>query len=368
MFEHVLDNVNFNFQINRILSFGDEGCKREEVLNAMNGVVTIDDWYKAWLKIALIAEDEKRYLHSMYYYRMAEFFLLPNHLEKNHMYTKIKEMFAKYYPHVVKEKIPYKQGYLPCIRIKKPNAKHTLIIHGGFDSFIEEFYLLFEKLTSLQINIILFEGSGQGEALKQGLYFNEKWEQQIGIILDYYKLDSIILMGVSWGGFFALRAAAFEKRIKHVIAHGILYDGLDVQQHLIKQPARLGLKLLFFLKCKSIINTLVFKKMGQDSLIKWGITHGMYITNTKTPYDYLQAIKKHNLKGLLKKINQDVLLLTGEKDHYIPLWQFNYLRKNLLNARVESRMFTEKESGEQHCQVGNYEIAINHIINWIKRL
>jgi len=234
---------------------------------------------------------------------------------------------------------------------------------------MEEFYLLVDQFISLEVNIILFEGEGQGETLKQGMYFHEKWEDSIGAVLDHYHLNDVILMGISWGGFFALRAAAIDKRIKHVIAHGVLYDGLDVQLQLVKQPARTGFRLLFHLKCKKIINLLAQIKMKKDPLAKWGLTHGMYITNTKTPYDYLQAIKKHHLGGVLNKINQNILLLTGEKDHYIPRWQYHYLKKHLPNARhIESRMFMEGEGGEQHCQVGNYDLAINYIKQWIKKL
>lgn len=368
MFINVFENNNFNYQVNRILSFGDVGCDRKEVISAMQNVIGTEDWYKAWLGIAENAEEELRYLHSMYYYRMAEFFLLPDNPEKEVMYKKMKSMFAKAYPDVKEEKVPYKNGYLPCVRISTPYAKQTLIVHGGFDSFIEEFYLLISELTALDINIILFEGDGQGGSLRQGIYFHEKWEQPVGAILDYYELDDIILMGISWGGYLALRAAAFESRIKHVICHGILYDGLDVQLGLIKQPAKLIMSTLLNFKLQKIINKFAYKKMQHDPLTKWGLSHGMYITNTKTPYDYFQSIKKHNLRGHLKHIDQDVLLLTGEKDHYIPHWQYNYLKNNLPNARVESRMFTEDEGGEQHCQVGNYEIAFQEITQWIKRL
>jgi|SRR5690625_1477994 len=104
MFEHVFNNVNFNYQVNRVLSFHPTGCDRQEVLEAMENVTQTEEWYQAWLQIAQIAENESRYLHSMYYYRMAEFFLLPEQAEKEEIYLKIKEMFARYYPNVKKKK------------------------------------------------------------------------------------------------------------------------------------------------------------------------------------------------------------------------------------------------------------------------
>lgn len=137
-------------------------------------------------------------------------------------------------------------------------------------------------------------------------------------MLDYYELDNISLMGISWGGYFTLRATAYDKQIKQVICHGVLYHAFDVQKHLIQQPVRTIFHVLFRLKQKKLINALAKQKMNLDPLAEWGLTHGMYITNTSTPYDFLEAIEQHNLRKELKLINQDVLLLTGEKDHYIP--------------------------------------------------
>src|SRR5699024_844557 len=104
------------------------------------------------------------------------------------------------------------------------------------------------------------------------------------------------LVGISWGGYFALRAAAFEKRVTHVVCYDICYDGLDVQFHLMKQPTRFLFRLIYHLKWKRMINLLVHNKMKRDTLANWGISHGIYITGTQSPYDFYKAIEKHTLK------------------------------------------------------------------------
>ncbi|PIC87093.1 alpha/beta hydrolase [Sporosarcina sp. P20a] len=367
MYEQVFKQVNFNFQLNRVLSFGERGCDREEVLQAMLAVKDNESWYTEWKRIAEKARNESRLLHSMYYYRMAEFMLLPSRPEKMEMYAAMQEMFRDAFPEVVKVNIPYKDQYLSAVRIVSSTATKTLLIHGGFDSFIEELYIVAEEFIDSDVQIILFEGEGQGEPMRQGLYFHEKWEQSVKAILDYYELKDVILMGISWGGYFALRAAAYDKRIQHVICHGVLYDALDVQQQSIKQPARAVFKLLYRLQLKQLINTFARLKSSSDQLTEWALAHGMFVTHTHSPFDFFKSIEKHTLQDELSKITQDVLLLSGEKDHYIPAWQFTHLKDNLLNAYVESRIFTEAEGGEQHCQVGNYEIAIDYMKEWIKR-
>lgn len=62
-----------------------------------------------------------------------------------------------------------------------PNTTKTLVIHGGFDSFIEELYMLAEQLADKDTNIILFEGEGQGETLQQEMYFHESRSNPLGL-------------------------------------------------------------------------------------------------------------------------------------------------------------------------------------------
>lgn len=79
----------------------------------------------------------------MYYYRMAEFMLTDDRPEKDLMYHKMVDMFEKCTPSVAKHQIPYKKGYLPCLSIGSRSSEKTLLIHGGYDSFIQEFYFIF---------------------------------------------------------------------------------------------------------------------------------------------------------------------------------------------------------------------------------
>lgn len=364
--EKVFEDVNFNFQVNRVLAFGDIACDRDEVYEACANITDFQTWYIEWRKIAETAEKEGRYLHSMYYYRMAEFMLIDDDPNKDKMYYKCTEMFDKAVPHADRHHVPYKGGYLPCIRIASGNSDKTVLVHGGYDSFIEEFYLLLDDFAQNGYNIILFEGEGQGETLRQGMKFNEQWENSVGAVLDYFELDEAALIGISWGGYFALRAAAFDKRIRHVVCFDVCYDGLDVMMGLLDEPARTLFKFMYQMKFKGIINYVVKQKMAKDNLANWGISHGMYITGTDTPYEFYQAIEKHSLKDMLGSVDQNVLLLAGEKDHYIPRWHFDHVKDNLVAANVTSRLFREAEGGEQHCRVGNYNLGLEYILAWLK--
>lgn len=361
------DDINFNFQVNRLLSYGDIACDSAEIYEIAKKIKDFDSWFTEWKSLAESAENEKRYIHSMYYYRMAEFMLKDDQPEKDLMYEKMQAMFTKAFPDLKRHKIPFQDGYLPCIYLEANKSDKTLLLHGGYDSFIEEFYLLCEPFVEAGYNVILFEGEGQGGTLRQGMKFNEAWENSVTAVLNYFSLEQAALVGISWGGYFALRAAAFNKRISHVVCFDVLYDGLDVQMQLIKQPVRSLFRLLYRTRAKRIINFLVRKKMQKDNLANWGISHGMYITGTDSPYEFYQAIERHSLKGLLNKIDQKVLLLAGEEDHYVPTWHFKHVKEHLTTARVSSRLFTKEEAGEQHCRVGNYPLATDFILNWLEK-
>src|SRR5665647_795738 len=94
----------------------------------------------------------------------------------------------------------------------------------------------------------------------------------------------------------------------------------------------------------------------------------MYITKTTTPMDatdVLLRFNEHNLHSELVK--QDVLILTGAEDHFIPL-KMHYKQVNALkNAKsVTARIFTKEDQAQNHCQIGNIGLALDVMEKWIK--
>lgn len=361
----------FDFQINRILTYGELACNENEIKKVAGEIKDTISWHHVWNKLGKKAQQEERFLHSAYYYRLAEFFIAEkeNKSEKNRLYNLCIENFKKVIlsDRFVKEEfVPYKEKELKVLLFTPEISKGTIVLFGGYDSFIEEFYLAVKEFMEAGYKIILFEGPGQGLSLKKGLTFEYRWERPLGAILDFYKIEEATVIGISWGGYLALRGCAFDKRIKKVVAYDVLYDGFNCMTNPLPSPAKQIIRLLFLLRQKPIINLLLRSFMKKKIIIDWVITHGQYITGTNNPYDFYRHFKKHTLKRQTKKITCDVLLLAGERDHYIPLKHYTILMKKLKNAQnLEGRVFTVEEGGEQHCQVGNHRLAVDHIINWI---
>ena len=90
------------------------------------------------------------------------------------------------------------------------------------------------------------------------------------------------------------------------------------------------------------------------------------MTDTSTAFEFFQRSKQFQTADVSASIRQDVLLLAGSEDHYVPMEQWLNQISMLKNARsITARLFTRSESAENHCQVGNYGLALSTIVNWL---
>ncbi|MGI9295118.1 MAG: hypothetical protein ACR2PS_14150 [Pseudomonadales bacterium] len=74
-------------------------------------------------------------------------------------------------------------------------------------------------------------------------------------------------------------------------------------------------------------------------------------------------------KDVSSLIEQDVLLLAGENDHFVPVEFLELQKAALTSARsVRARLFTAMEGGDEHCQVGRIDLATDEILDWLDSL
>ncbi len=211
--------------------------------------------------------------------------------------------------------VPYEDTYLPAIKVAPVGEKKgTIVLHGGYDSFLEEWYLMLKYLAHAGYEAIGFEVPGQGAALiKAGLTMDIRWEKPTSAILDYFGLDDVTLFGISMGGWLCLRAAAFEPRIKRVVASGHAIHYMEIV------PAANGWIFEFFMKYENLFNKSAYWKMEKNPRMTWEIGNTMRITKSKTPVEGAQlnlSLSRENMNA--DQIKQDVLLFSGEDDHFIP--------------------------------------------------
>ena len=228
------DDENFNFQLNRVVMWG--GGNPDKIAQVSKGIKDSTSWVKALTKLASDAEKDGNTQEQIVYLRMSEFFMYDSDPQKLETYKKAKELFYLYNKDRLKHneiritRIPYDKGYLPVMSCKaKGECAGSILLHGGNDSYIEEF---FDALLYFQENgfdVYLFEGPGQGGVLReQNIKFTHEWEKPVKEIIDYFKLSDVTIVGASLGGYLAPRAAAFDKRITKVVGWSIFPDFFDI--------------------------------------------------------------------------------------------------------------------------------------------
>jgi pimeloyl-ACP methyl ester carboxylesterase len=327
------------------------------------------DWKTEMLGLAGIAVSEDRLMNAAFYYRAAEFYTFQGDPDKELLYDKFIELFYKVFQddEIERFKVPYENAFLPAMKIPALSGKKkgTIVLHGGFDSYIEEFYSWMRYFSDHGYEVIAFEGPGQGAARKKyGLVLDHEWEKPAKVILDYFQLRDVTWLGISMGGYFCFRAAAFEPRIKRVIASGIAYDYTQI-------PNIVGqfIMKLFFKHFRNFTNKVTLKKMKKDQMHTWSLGNLMYITNKKTPMDAADVALRLNEKNLHSDlVKQDVLILTGREDHFIPFKMHDKQVKALINAKsVTARVFIKEEHAQNHCQNGNIGLALDVMTKWIEK-
>ncbi|MGM0218541.1 alpha/beta hydrolase family protein [Enterococcus sp. AZ126] len=372
MFKKYLENEQLDFQINRFMEpYLHNNQVQAQIQQSCERIFDLEDWYTEWSSLGKKNHQNEQFELATAYYNLAEFFLPETDPRKEVTYNLIKKNFYKSidgYCNLDFLKIPYEGVKLPVSIIKKKNAKKWLVFHGGFDSYIEELIRLsISHLSSLtNYNIVMFEGPGQGLPLKEGLTMTYQWEKPIGAVLDYLKLEEVTLMGMSLGGYLALRAAAFDNRVKTVIAFDTFYCMID--SFLMKAPSELKrIPDLSQSSVKSKFDELVGQYAKENIDLQFKLTKAKEILGRSSISEVLINLKDFTLEGIEKNITQDVLLLAGNDDMYVPTYRTGFLQSKLTKAsKIETVLFTKKDGGEKHCQVGAKQLAFDKIIEFLQ--
>ncbi len=363
-----------NFQLNRFYSSGFLGY--EELCEIGKKVTSFEVWIKLFTELAEEAEAQGNVQKSSICYRAAQFYTLGNakdekgQLLKHVLYEKCMTAYDRLYGAVEGlhyRRISYKEGYLPVFYMEQEGqTKGDIVIHGGYDSFVQEFMGVLLYLHKLGYSVYFFEGPGQGEVLHRcDIHMTHEWEHCVSAVLDDFGLEDVTLIGISLGGYLATRAAAFEPRVKRLVMYDLIYDFYG---SLKTKTGKTKGKLLDYLTehPRSFLWKMAECKLNKIYFSKWLLQQGYAIyENVNTPYEYFNCIKKYNTIDISEKITQDTLVLAGTSDMYTVFYQEQL--DALTNAHsVTGRLFTEKESADHHCQIGNLQLVLDVIANWIE--
>ncbi|MBO0807592.1 MAG: hypothetical protein J2P32_04725 [Actinobacteria bacterium] len=267
--------------------------------------------------------------------------------------------------------IPYQGTTLPGYFFRSGAAdepRRTLIYNNGSDGPVTDAWTqaIADALAN-GWNGLAFDGPGQNAALlRQGLGFRPDWENVITPVVDYLLTrpdvdpEKIGLLGVSQGGYWVPRAAAFEHRIAAAVADpGVTDVSSTILRHL---PGHL-IKLLDAGEQRKFDQDLA-TGLKFSASTRALLAFRMRPYRTGSPYEFFAAAREYVLPDqVIAQIRCPVLVTDPEHEQFWP-GQSRQLYDKLPGEKALIS-FTEAEGADRHCEPAGLAIRGERIFGWL---
>ena len=274
--------------------------------------------------------------------------------------------------------VPYRGGELTAMRweadpVHREQAPagtpHTLVMMNGFDGYAEEIIDFASHFPTRPFDIITFDGPGQGHTALAGTPLEPEWERPTDAVLDYFGVESAAALGVSFGGYLVMRAAAHCPRITHVIAFDMMYRLLDGLTVPLPRPLRpIADAVVANPRPAWLIDAALRTASQLSADLSWKLQQASHLTGLSKPSEVLRAFGDYTMAPLEGAIRQPCLVLAGDADQYVPFERLGDVRRALANAaELDVRAFHEAEDPDmaQHCQIGDLDRAFAIMGEWL---
>ena len=289
------------------------GVDANDFQRVTNSIERWDDWCQKWSECGAMHEQmgEKaeagghyesaayHYFHAAISYHFGKYLFVQKpqelraaHEHVIHDYQRALPYFDFPGEHVA---IPYEEGGTMYGILRKPwhtPKPSVVILVPGLDSVKEELHIYGEDFLRRGMAVLAIDGPGQGE-MEFEYPLRHDYEVPIKYAIDYLEgrpdVDAhrVGLMGVSFGGQFVVRAAAFEHRIKATIEN---CGGYDQSQN--------------------------FK--GRPGISRATMIHRLKAANEE---DALKKLQSFTLQGVAEKVEHPLLVIQGAGDRLVPAEQ-----------------------------------------------
>lgn len=232
-----------------------------------------------------------------------------------------------------------------------PAPRPTVILNNGSDGpVISQWSQGGRGATTRGFNALMFDGPGQGAALhRQHLSFRADWEKVVTPVVDYLvgrpdvDPNKIALQGISQGGYWAPRAAAFEHRLCALVADpGVLRVGDSWFSHLPDGMAQLiddGNQKDF----DALMDANPDEQ--QKAMLAWR----MAPYGTTSYYEAFVKAREQSLDpATVAQIRCPTLVLDPEGEQFWPGQAQEFF--DALTCEKQIRNFTAEEGADWHCE------------------
>ncbi|TQL48394.1 alpha/beta hydrolase family protein DUF1100 [Homoserinimonas aerilata] len=254
--------------------------------------------------------------------------------------------------------IPYEEGALPgyFYQAESLDGRPTPVViqWNGLDSTKEMMYYsqFPQELARRGISTLMVDTPGSGEALRlRGLKARFDTEVWAAACVDFLEAqaadvltidpDRIGIVGWSLGGYYAPRAAAFEKRLKLVVAWGANHNWAEVQHGRVKRE-------------------------GENPVPHYW-DHVQWVWGADDQEQFLEIADRVTLAGVVEKITVPFLVTHGANDRQINVKYAQQSYDEAVNSpKRQLRIFDDPEGGTEHISIDNMLPVAGFIADWVQ--
>lgn len=261
------------------------------------------------------------------------------------------ESFELIDPATSRVEIPFGDDALPAYFSKVPGdgPRPVMIMFNGLDSTKEHMIAsgFHHELAARGISTLMVDCPGSGEALRlRGLKAQIDTEVWAAACVDWLlerddvDADLVGLVGWSLGGYYAPRAAAYEKRLALVVAWGANHDWGAVQRARVQRE-------------------------GERPVPHYW-EHVLWVWGFDDMDSFLEMADGVNLDGVVENITVPFLIAHGENDRQIPLAMAHRSYEQAVGSpKRELRIFTPDEGGTEHIGLDHLPWCRDFIADWV---
>jgi len=350
----------------------DRACK-PVLLAAQNGDDGgTEELYASWSAVAdrLIAkaeEDQARgrrvgagetFYRASLYTSQAERLQSPKWEGRNAAYQKSIDLLLKHVElsgiPLTAVDVPFEESALPGYFYRAPgDGPHPVVIQwNGLDSTKEMMYYsgFPRMLAERGISTLMVDTPGSGEALRlRGMTARHDTEVWAAAIIDWIEANAahlgadperIGITGWSLGGYYAPRAAAFEKRLKLAVAWGANHNWAEVQE---------GRR----------------HREGENPVPHYW-DHVFWVWGAEDMDDFIAKTEGMHLNGVAELITVPLLVTHGVNDRQINVkYAHETYDQAVRSPKRELRLFDDPEGGVEHISIDNLPYVAGIIADWI---
>jgi len=262
---------------------------------------------------------------------------------------------ARRHPNIERVEVPYEGVALPALFMQSSAAggrAPTVVVFNGMDN-CKEMSVLFAGLEFARRgwHTLAIDGPGQGESLRlRGLYARHDYEVAGAAAYDYVAArpevdrDRVVVMGYSFGGYYAVRIAAREPRYCAGVAMSAPHWDLAGWQRDIKR-----------------------RQDADPKGTPQSAFHFRWIMGCLDDADAaIRKAEQFSPGAVAAEVSMPFLVVHAANDTVAPVANAHRLFEALGSKRKHLKIFTAEEGGSYHAQMDNRQVGVDYIADWIR--